>query len=150
MLRAGKCADLWYCCLVQKAPKESSFLDCRVQISASISFQAEQTRNLLFPSFFHYILWNWLLWMFIPLTPAGRPGHLLRSLPVHKDEFFELIWCLLPCSEFFWSSFPLEVSCLVVSAGSPGQGILALKAGLVHSLAVFCVKVVPSLEGNMG
>lgn len=149
MLRADKCADLWYCCLVQdascargiqrvKLPGQQS-ADKRIQL-----FPGQTSQKMTFPEICYYILQNWLLWMFIPLVRAGGPGHLLRSLPVHKDECFELTQYLLPCSEFFWSSFPVEVSCSVVNTGSPGQVILALRASLMHSLTVFCV------EGNLG
>lgn len=136
-------------CLCKLHP-ESTFLDSRVKVSASISFQAKQEKKLFFLKFFHNISLNCLLQIFIPLATAGAPGHLLKSLPMHKDEFFELTQCLLPCSEVFSSNSPTRVSQLVPSAGSPGQDILALRGGWKHSLSMFCVKVFPSLEGNLG
>lgn len=145
MLRADKRADPWCCCLVQKA--SCAWGTWRVKLPGQQStgkcihfFAGQTSKKIIFPEILHYILQNWLS---IPLASTGEPGHLLRSLSLRKDDFFELTRCMLPCSEVFWSGVPAGVSCSVLSAGSPGQGILALRGSLTHS-GLFCA------EENLG
>lgn len=85
-----------------------------------------QTRKekFLFLNSFHNFSHNCLLQIFIPLATTGAPGHLPKSLPMHKDEGFWLIQGLLLCClamKFSHQIPPTKVSQLVPSAGSPGQ-----------------------------
>lgn len=86
-----------------------------------------QTRKekFLFLNFFHNFSHNCLLQIFIPLATTGAPGHLPKSLPMHKDEGFWLIQGLLPCNEVLSSNLPHQSLSVGAKCRIPRTGGMA-------------------------